>query len=177
MAYPNQFGPMHEPTYGSHGMFLEHWNSQKSVSNIWPRFSCLLDEEIPKLWKKLNSHDGFLRYRGSPPYGHFGTWKKTFYMKFVLGLYWWIHLTLFPPTSAYIVQIRGSRNCVGDFLVSGAPCTIKIALPIQPIFLEFPHQVDMKNVFRSSKHFLWYFNTLETHSAIYRLPFRYIFYT
>ena len=23
--------------------------------------SCLLDEGIPKIWKKLNSHDGFLR--------------------------------------------------------------------------------------------------------------------
>ena len=32
------------------------------------------------------------------------------------------------------------------------------------IFLEFPHQVDMKNVVNSSKHFFGYFNTLETHS-------------
>ena len=32
------------------------------------------------------------------------------------------------------------------------------------IFLEFPHQVDMKIVVKSSKHFLWYFNALETHS-------------
>ena len=31
-----------------HSRFLEHWNSQKSVSNIWQRFSCLLDEGIPK---------------------------------------------------------------------------------------------------------------------------------
>ena len=30
------------------------------------------------------------------------------------------------------------------------------------IFLEFPHQVDMKNVVKSSKHFFGYFNTLET---------------
>ena len=44
-----------------HSGFLEHWNSQKSVCNIWQRFSCLLDEEIPKIWKKLNSHGGFLR--------------------------------------------------------------------------------------------------------------------
>jgi hypothetical protein len=27
------------------------------------------------------------------------------------------------------------------------------------IFLEFPHQVDMKNVVKSSKHFFGYFNT------------------
>ena len=44
-----------------HRGFLEHWNSQKSVCNIWQCFSCLLDEEIPKMWKKLNSHGGFLR--------------------------------------------------------------------------------------------------------------------
>ena len=33
------------------------------------------------------------------------------------------------------------------------------------IFLESPHQVDMKNVVKSSKHFFGYFNTLETHSV------------
>ena len=34
------------------------------------------------------------------------------------------------------------------------------------IFLESPHQVDMKNIVKSSKHFFGYFNTLETHSAL-----------
>ena len=55
-----------------------------------------------------------------------------------------------------------------------APC--KIAQPIQPIwnsifsiFLESPHQVDMKNVVKSSKQFFGYFNTLETHSEILQL--------
>ena len=33
------------------------------------------------------------------------------------------------------------------------------------IFLEFPHQVDMKSVVKSSKQFFGYFNTPETHSA------------
>ena len=33
------------------------------------------------------------------------------------------------------------------------------------MFLESPHQVDMKNVVKSSKHFFGCFNTLETHSA------------
>ena len=33
------------------------------------------------------------------------------------------------------------------------------------IFLEFPHQVDMKNIVKSSKHFFGYFNTLETHGV------------
>ena len=45
-----------------HRGFLGHWNSQKSVCNVWQRFSCLLDEGIPKICKKLNSHDGFLSY-------------------------------------------------------------------------------------------------------------------
>ena len=31
-------------------------------------------------------------------------------------------------------------------------------------FLESPHQVEIKNVVKSSKHFFGYFNTLETHS-------------
>ena len=32
------------------------------------------------------------------------------------------------------------------------------------IFLESPHQVDMNNVVKFSKHFFGYFDTLETHS-------------
>ena len=32
------------------------------------------------------------------------------------------------------------------------------------IFLESPPQVGMKDVFKSSKHFFGYFNTIETHS-------------
>ena len=35
-----------------HSGFLEHWNSQKSLCNIWQRFSCLLDEWIEKICKK-----------------------------------------------------------------------------------------------------------------------------
>ena len=34
---------------------------KKSVWRIWQHFSCLLDEGILKIWKKLNSHGGFLR--------------------------------------------------------------------------------------------------------------------
>ena len=45
-----------------HGMFLEWWNRTKSLSSIWQHFSCLLHEGIPKIWNKLNSHDGFLSY-------------------------------------------------------------------------------------------------------------------
>ena len=34
------------------------------------------------------------------------------------------------------------------------------------IFLGSPHQVDMKNIVKSSKHFFGYFNTLENHSDL-----------
>ena len=40
------------------------------------------------------------------------------------------------------------------------------------IFLESPHQVDMKNVVKSSKHFFRYFNTLETHSEQQKIRHR-----
>ena len=41
---------------------------------------------------------GKTNYRGSPPYAHFGTWKKSCYMNFVLvGLYCGPLLTLIPP--------------------------------------------------------------------------------
>ena len=33
------------------------------------------------------------------------------------------------------------------------------------MFLESPHQVDMKNIAKSSKHFFRYFSTLETDSV------------
>ena len=45
-----------------HGMFLEWWNTTKSLSTTWQRFSCLLDEGIAKICKKLKSHGGFLSY-------------------------------------------------------------------------------------------------------------------
>ena len=41
-------------------MFLEWRNPTKSIFNIWQYFSCLLDEGIPKICKKLNCHGGFL---------------------------------------------------------------------------------------------------------------------
>ena len=43
-------------------MFLEWWNTTKSLSNIWQHFSCLiLDKRTAKICKKFNSHYGFLR--------------------------------------------------------------------------------------------------------------------
>ena len=41
---------------------------------------------------------------------------------------------------------------------------------ISCIFLKSPHQVDMKNVVKFSKHFFGYFNTLENHSDSFWWP-------
>ena len=37
-----------------HCWFLEHWNRQKSLTNIWQCFSCLLDEWIANIWKTFS---------------------------------------------------------------------------------------------------------------------------
>ena len=45
-----------------HGMFLEWWNTTKSLSTNLQCFSCLLDEGNRKnMYKKFNYHGGFLR--------------------------------------------------------------------------------------------------------------------
>ena len=49
-------------SFAHHCKFLGYWSTQNSVWRILQRFSCLPDEGIPKIWKKLNSHDGFLSY-------------------------------------------------------------------------------------------------------------------
>ena len=41
---------------------------------------------------------------------------------------------------------------------------------ISCIFLESPHQVDMKNVFKCYKHFFCYSNSLKTHCAMFTVP-------
>ena len=47
---------------------------------------------------KVQDSFEYLEYRGSPPYAHFGTWKKPCYMKFILvGLYPCPLLSLIPP--------------------------------------------------------------------------------
>ena len=53
--------------------------------------NCLSLKTIQYIFKKKE-------YRGSPPYAHFGTWKKPCYKKLVLvGLYCGPLLTLIPP--------------------------------------------------------------------------------
>ena len=48
---------------------------------------------------------------------------------------------------------------------------------MEEIFWDSPHQVDMKNVFKSSKHFFVYFYTLETHCESIKPSFITIFVT
>ena len=48
-------------------------------------------------------------------------------------------------------------------------CPQKATVRISSIFFESPHQVHIKNVVKSSKHFFGYFNTLETHSVFFRI--------
>ena len=45
-------------TNTDHSGFLEHWNSQKSLCNIWQRFSCRLDEWIEKICNNFFFHKG-----------------------------------------------------------------------------------------------------------------------
>ena len=42
---------------------------------------------------------------------------------------------------------------------------------ISSIFLESPHQVDMKNIVKCYKHFFGYFNALKTHGDVYFCEF------
>ena len=100
--------------FTAHRGFLEHGNGQKSVCNIWQHFLCLLDEGIPKIWKKLNSHGGFLRAD----------------------------------------QGRAKMCCRMGWI--GCSSKSHRENSISFIFLDPPHQVDIKNVVKSSKHF-WVF--------------------
>ena len=55
-----------EPSSLTKNMVTEHWVSRvlkypKKCLGDLTTFPCLLDEGIRKIWKKLNSHGGFLR--------------------------------------------------------------------------------------------------------------------
>jgi hypothetical protein len=45
----------------THSMFLEWWNTTKSLFNIWQHFSCLFDKGTAKICKNFSSNDSFLR--------------------------------------------------------------------------------------------------------------------
>ena len=68
----NNFWLIVQPQLGlqRHGMFLEWWNTTKSLSTIW-RFSCLLDEGIAEICKKLKSHGATCKIGSSPSGNNF----------------------------------------------------------------------------------------------------------
>ena len=116
-------------------MFCDTWQFKfpmvvEKISNlnssIWQHFSCLLDEGIPKIWKKLNSHGGFLR--AEPRQGK----------------------NVLPDGLNWLCYFVGSSKSHRENSIS---C----------IFLESPHQVDMKSIVKCWKEFLWYFATLKTY--------------
>ena len=87
---------------------------------IWQHFSCLLDEGIPKIWKKLNFHDGFLSY-----------------------------LQNSTATSAHLAA--------NFFPALVCPQKSHRENSISSIFLESPHQVDMKKRCQILQRLFWVF--------------------
>ena len=114
----------------THNMILEWWNTTKGVSNIWQYFSCLLDKETAKIYKKFNSHESILK-------ADHGRAKNCCQIS-------WI--------GCHILQVLSSKS----------QCEISISY----IFLQSPHQVDMKNVVKWWKEFNLYFTILETYHVI-----------
>ena len=54
------FNVLKWPSEAFHSMFLEWWNTKRILYYIWQTNSCLLNEGIPNIWKKLKSPDGLL---------------------------------------------------------------------------------------------------------------------
>ena len=95
-----------------HCEFLEHWNSQKSLSSIWQHFSCLLDEGIAKIW--IFSRWLFMCHNG-----------QILDPKNIFGFIQPVHVHLKTDNVHYLKKPPWNFFC---------------------IFLQSPHQVDMKNV-------------------------------
>ena len=67
-------------------------------------------------------------------------------------------------------RLRKGKNVLPDemnwlWYLAGSSKSHPSENSISFIFLESPHQVDIKNIVKSCKHFFGYFNTLETHSV------------
>ena len=150
----------------AHRGFLEHWNIQKSVCNIWQRFSCLLNEEIPKICKKFNSHYGFLSYlqnstaNSAHLTAHFfpisvcpaRPLKATVRTQFLP--YFWIPL------------IKHPWKTLVEYCSSGEDVSVNTVIMLRnwgAILADLRSEVTEEA--RVSKYFSGYFNTLETHSV------------
>ena len=80
--------PLNEQAIALYCKFLYCWNTIKSISNIWQPFSCLIDERIPKICKKLIPHNGFLRFQqdwtaNQAPAAFFACYRFVLKMKFL----------------------------------------------------------------------------------------------
>ena len=73
------------------------------------------------------------QYRGSPPYAHFGTRKKTVLNEIrASGTALWSPTNANSPTYTYISQKSVSGNRVSDFCVSGgAPVPVALQLSLK----------------------------------------------
>ena len=114
-----------------HSMFLDYLNTPKGFCSIWQHFPSLLDEDIAKICKKFNSHNGILRTD----------------------------------------QGRAENNCQYSrlsYLAGSSKTHCKIS--ISCLFLQSPHQLEMRNFVKYFKGFFWHFNTLETYFVKMFLP-------
>jgi hypothetical protein len=107
-------------------MFLERWNSTKSLFSIWQHFSCLLGVGIPKIWTKLNYHVGFLR----PMQGLFVLPDGLNWLCYFAGSSKSYHensISCIFLESPYQVDMKSIVKCWNIFRHSkNIPCTIEI---------------------------------------------------
>ena len=139
-------------------MFLEHWNRQKILCDIWQRFSYLLDERIEKKCKIFFFRGGFF-------------FKSTLS---ILRCIWTgrINLKIFLGYNINYLSIWPFM-CHPWFPTRKASKLTFVCFQLQ-LFSPIEHNagaVCMKNVVECYKHFFGYFNALETHSVVGSLLF------
>ena len=117
--------PMRNLSITFHPVFLECWNTQKSICSIWHCFSCLLDESIAK---KFN---------------FFSQWL----FEIIRIICFEMHMDRPVLSDFSCLSMCTSKKIM--WIISKSQCEI-----IFCIFLQFSCQVDMKNVAKCCKH-LW----------------------
>ena len=108
-------------------------------------------------------HREFLEYWNTP--------KKcledltTFFMSTWWGDFKNVEEIEFSRWMAFWGQTKAVQKCAPRWAEFAGSSKSHRENSISFIFLESPHQGDMKNIVKSFKHFYGYFNTLETHSG------------
>ena len=137
----------------NHGMFIEWRNTKKKrFSEIWLRFSCLLDEWIAEISEKFKAHDGFLSYL-QVSLANSANLTSFFLhcteVRFVNGLClasffsgWFITAIVINQQERKLAKYT-SVHCLGlplkNHLWNQIPC----------IFLKSPDQVDVKKTLKN----------------------------